>query len=461
MNVNRSQQRTLDPTRRRAPQRVRTSFFPALLRVTIVTTALLRCLVGSLIRYTVARVRVADLDLNKVGESLARTFENLGGAYLKIGQILSTRRDILAEELVMPLQRLQDSVPPFPAEEALSIVECALGQPADTLFSSFDPTPIGSASIAQVHRAVLRDSLTEVAVKIRRPGIDRTVRIDSRVFMTLLRGVSLLPYIRGVPLLQAGSQIMDAIQAQTDFCAEAERHRQFFTLFEEGKPVRVPRLVDSYCAGDVLVMEYFDQLVKITALELDPKVHRTAVVAGLRGLYTMLFVSGLVHCDLHPGNILVGRNGEVVLLDFGFSTVMLRSERVAFARFFLSIAFADGATAARIVLETALRVPPNLNRTDFDRDIGELVRRASGSTAGEFLVASFVTSLFEIQRRHAVYGSPDFTMAILSLMVYEGIIRHRCSDLDFQREAIPALMLSLKVNIPDSDPRKEKQCLSQ
>jgi len=374
---------------------------------------------------------------------------------------MSTRRDILPEELVTPLQRLQDSVPPFPAEEALSIVECALGQPVDTLFSSFDPTPIGSASIAQVHRAVLRDSLTEVAVKIRRPGIDRTIRIDSRVFMAVLRGVSLLPYIRGVPLLEAGSQIMGAIQAQTDFCAEAERHRQFFALFEDGTPVRVPRLVDSYCAGEVLVMEYFAQFVKITALEMDPNVHRRAVVAGLRGLYMMLFVSGLVHCDLHPGNILVGRNGEVVILDFGFSTVMPRSERVAFARFFLSIAFADGATAARIVLETALRVPPNLNRTDFERAIGELVRRASGSTAGEFFVASFVTSLFAIQRRHAVYGSPDFTMAILSLMVYEGIIRHRCSDLDFQREAMPALMLSLKVNIPDSDPRKEKQCQSQ
>jgi ubiquinone biosynthesis protein len=409
-----------------------------------VARTLFRSMTTLLIRTATARVQGRQDTLIEVGECMASTFELLGGAYLKIGQILSTRTDILCERLVAPLQRLQDSLPQLPAETIRGVVERSLGIPVATLFRSFDPVPIGSASIAQVHRAVLRDCGTEVAVKVRRPGTDRLITVDSHLFLALTRAISSLPPFRGIPVNEAAYDVMEAIRAQVSFRTEAERHRLFFGLFEGGVPICVPRLMDRYCTDEVLVMEYLPNLIRITAAGLNDKIHRDAVIAGLNGLYKMLFVAGLVHGDLHPGNILVGADGRVVVLDFGFSTVMSPLERRGFAEFFLSIALGDGETAARILLQTALRVPVDLRQIEFEGDIDQLVRQSSGLTAGNFLIASFVNSLFTIQKKHRIYGSPRFTMAILSLAVYEGIIRNRCADLDFQREAMPTLLLALQ-----------------
>jgi ubiquinone biosynthesis protein len=414
-----------------------------LLRIFSVAATVLCVLGPYLVRSATVHLRGERLESSYHGQQLARLFEILGGGCLKLGQILSTRTDLLPRDFALPLQRLQDSLAPFSAERARSLVEHALHVSTTELFSEFDPLPIGSATVAQVHRAVLRDSSTTVAVKIRRPGVDRLIRTDSLIVMALVRMVSILPPLRAIPLVEATKQIMRAVEAQTDFELEAEHHRQIFALFESGTPVRVPRLLDQYCTNDLLVMEYFPHVVRITAPELDEKVHRSAVTAGLQALYRMLFVAGVVHCDLHPGNILVNRDGTVLLLDFGFATIMPSAERSAFAEFFLCIAFNNGSAATKIVLDTALRVPPDLNRAAFQQEIGELLGAFSGRIANDFLIAAFVTSLFNIQRRHRVYGSPGFTMAILSLMVYEGIIRDRCADLDFQKEAIPTLLASL------------------
>src|SRR6185369_8128607 len=364
------------------------------------------------------------------------------GGFVKIGQLLSTRPE-LPEELTIPLRRLQDSLAPCPTNAVQSVIESSLRLSLETVFSSIDPVPIGSASIAQVHRATLRKNGADVAVKVRRPGVDETIRIDARVLTNLVRFVSWFPPFRGIPLQETTREVVATVEGQASFWLEADRHRQFCELFKSGIPVRVPQLFDEYCTDEILVMEYVPDLVRITDPALDEETHRNAVIAGLRGLYRMLFLEGLVHCDLHPGNILVGREGMVVVVDFGFSARMRPSERAAFARLFLSIALGDGATAAKIVRETALRSPDDLDSASFEGEIAQLIKASSGQRASDFLVSSFVSSLFKIQRKYNIYGSPSFAMAIFSLTVYEGVIRHRCADLDFQREAVPILLAAI------------------
>ena len=414
-----------------------------LVRTGAIAVILSRALFLFVLTSIVARLSRKQRVATQFGEALATAFETLGGGFVKIGQLLSTRPE-LPEELTLPLRRLQDSLAPFSIESARSVIQHSLRLSLEHVFSSIDPVPIGSASIAQVHRATLRKSGAEVAVKIRRPGIDDTIRIDARVFTNLARFVSWFPPFRGIPLQEATREVVTTVEGQASFWLEADRHRQFSELFKTGSPVRVPQLFDEYCTDEMLVMEYMPDLVRITDPTLDEETHRNAVIAGLRGLYRMLFLEGLVHCDLHPGNILVGRDGMVVVVDFGFSARMRPSERAAFARLFLSIALGDGATAAKIVRETAFRSPDNLDGASFEREIVQLIKASAGQRASEFLVSSFVSSLFKIQRKHNIYGSPSFTMAIFSLTVYEGVIRHRCADLDFQREAVPILLAAIQ-----------------
>lgn len=378
-----------------------------------------------------------------IGEAVANAFETLGGGFVKIGQLLSTRPE-LPDALTIPLRRLQDSLAPVPVAAIQSVIERSLQVELDSVFSSFDLTPIGSASIAQVHRATLRANGAEVAIKVRRPGVAETIRIDARVITSLARFASWLPPFRGIPIQESTREVVATVEGQASFWLEADRHRQFSELFRNGDPVRVPQLFDEYCTDEILVMEYLPGLVRITDPELDEDTHRVAVILGLRGLYRMLFLEGLVHCDLHPGNILVGPDGTVVIVDFGFSARMRPSERASFARLFLSIAMGDGATAARIVRETALSSPANLDNASYEREIAQLIKASAGQRASDFLISAFVTSLFKVQRKHKIYGSSSFTMAIFSLTVYEGVIRHRCADLDFQREAVPILLAAIQ-----------------
>ncbi|MCI0590245.1 MAG: AarF/UbiB family protein [Gammaproteobacteria bacterium] len=368
----------------------------------------------------------------------------MGGAYLKIGQILSTRYDLFPAELLGPLRRLQDHVRPFSRRECLRILQTAIAHPLEDIFSSFDPIPIASASIAQVHRAILRVSGSLVAVKVRRPDIERAIASDTRILKRLARIFSHCPRFDRIPLFEALDEICASLAAQADFAREAENHRHFCALLDGNEGIRIPRLIDELCSRDVLVMEFLPDLTKLTDSKLEHEPHRRAVITGLRALYRMIFSAGLIHCDLHPGNILVSREGNVVILDFGFVATMGPIERSAFAEFFLSIAVGDGATAARLVRDTALHVQRDLDVYAFEQEICKLINEASGRPAGEFLVAKFVAALFGIQRRHGICGSPSFTMAILSLMVYEGIIRPRWPGLDFQREAIPYVLSALE-----------------
>ncbi len=379
-----------------------------------------------------------------LGECLASVFESLGGGYLKIGQILATRADLLPPDLLTPLRRLHDQARSFPAAEARRLLEASIGQPVERIFSTFDPVPVSSASIAQVHRAVLRESGREVAIKIKRPGIETALDSDARLFTAAARLLSIWPAFNRLPLIEASAEVSRALRAQTDFRQEAENHRRFQILFADEEAVRIPQLLDDLCGRDVLVMEYLPGLVRLSDPALAPEVARRATLAGLRALYRMIFSAGLVHGDLHPANVLVSREGPLVILDFGFAARMAGPDRVAFAEFFLSIASGDGPTGAANVLRTARGVPPNLDSEAFTQEVAALIAEAAGRTAEEFLVARFVGRLFAIQRRHQVRGTPSFTMAILSLMVFEGIVRARYPDLDFQREVVPYVLAALE-----------------
>lgn len=372
-----------------------------------------------------------------VGRTLSELFEALGPTYIKLGQILSTRRDILSETLTQELARLQDQLPPVPSSVLPELFGRELGAKVEEVFSELDPSPVASASIASVYRARLRDGRL-VAVKVLRPGVGACVRADLRLLRGLSSLLGRLPPLRRVPLRSAVEEFGTCLERQLDFRLEAEANRRVRAALACEPGVSAPALVEELCSPSILTMKFIEGLRGTRAA--GDGTEREALEAALRALYRMIFVEGFIHCDLHRGNLHFLPGGRAVLIDFGFMAALRRDERLKFAEFFFAMATNDGARCARIIRETAVHAPPGLDYESFAAEIGALVNSISGAMAGRFQVAGFVLELFNVQRRYGIAGTTAFVMAIISLLVFEGLAKEVYPDLNFQREALPYIL---------------------
>lgn len=375
-----------------------------------------------------------------VGRTLVEVFEALGPTYLKLGQLLSTRPDLLSEPLLRQLETLRDRVSPAPFDSIPARFRNELGITIEEAFAEFDPSPIASASIAMVYRARLKDGRV-VAVKVRRPGITKRIEID----LALLRlGTSLLqriPALRLVPLRPAIDEFGRSLQRQVDFRLEAAAHRRMRAALACEPDIFMPELVEELCSASILTMDFIPELPSNSGNDHAPT--QAALLTSLRALYRMIFVEGFIHCDMHRGNLHFLSNGQVVLIDFGFMAELEHTHRLKFAEFFYAMTTNDGRRCAQVILDTASSSPAALVYQAFEAEVIDLISRVSGATAQQYQVGKFVFSLFDLQRRYGLYGTPAFTMAIMSLLVFEGIAKKSYPDLDFQREARVFIMRAL------------------
>jgi ubiquinone biosynthesis protein len=375
-----------------------------------------------------------------LAKSLVSLCGRCGGAFPKAGQLLSTRVDLFSNEVCLGLAALQDDMEPLSESQILGALE---SEYLTSPFVFFDTKAIASATIAQVHHGVRIDDEREVAIKIMRPGVRRELEEDCAIALFIGKHMPRFPKLRSVPVIEAIAETTEILLAQTDFLREAANLKRLAALFCDNNSVIVPALHAELSSGRIVCMDYISGMKKLTDKSLSNQKAEEAIKVGLRALYKMIFIGGLVHCDLHPGNIMVAPDDRVVILDAGFMVELDESTRLSFAQFFLAIALVDGYAAARIVRETATRLPKGFNEAVFDRDITELIERVGGLRARDFQVGGFVGDLFAIQRKHGVYGTPRFTLIILSLLVYEGVAKQRFPDLDFQKEAVPFVVAAL------------------
>jgi ubiquinone biosynthesis protein len=387
-------------------------------------------------------VRVAYLCLRRrrdqyaqlLGESLATLCEALGPAFIKAGQILSARPDLLPAGVGAPLRRLQNQIAPFDGARTPKIIEAAFERPLHELFDSFDLEPIASASIAQVHRARLKDG-REVAVKVRRPGVSRVVNNDMRILGFVAKALSTLPGMSAVPLPELVDEFVGPIKQQLDFHLEAANNRRFREEFALTEHIRLPALVEDLCAENVLTMEYLDHLQRTDSNSLSASERKTAALAGLRALYKMIFIDGFVHADMHPGNVYVREWGEFVILDTGLVAILDAANRRDFVDFFFGLINNEGRECARIIYDNASYRAKTCDRKAFEAEMVTLIARHSALKCHEFEVAQFVYELMEAQRRFKIRGSTKFMMTILSMVVYDGICKQLYPLCDFQNEA--------------------------
>jgi len=367
-------------------------------------------------------------------ESVLSLFRRLGATFIKVGQIMSTRPDLLPPHVIAALSRLQDDVGPFPYSQVERTIHEDFGQPISTLFREFSPAPIASASVAQVHRARLPDGHL-VAVKVRRPDIEELCAFDLSVMSFYARLLELLPSLRTLAPLESVEQFGRAIAMQLDFTIEAENNRRFTRNFNTEPQVIVPQLFDPLCSRRVLTMDFIEGKKILDTGGSQPE-RRALGELGFRIMLKMIFADGFVHADLHPGNLLVTQDGQVALLDLGLVAEMDDTHRLAFARYFAAWARGDGHTMAEIMV-THSPSPYVRDRAGFEQAIQGFVDRLHGKRLGEVEVAKVVYEMLQILRRYRVRVNATFTMVNIAIAVTEGIGKQLDPSLDLMNEAMP------------------------
>lgn len=388
------------------------------------------------------RLRGADATPRAAGVALVRLCTRLGATFIKVGQIASTRADLLPRPLVEELAALQDRVPAFPYPTVRRLVECELARPLAEVFASFDEVPVAAASVAQVHRAVLRDGEV-VAVKVRRPDIMDKVRLDRAILLALARvGERLVPSLRLVSLRSAMGIFCEAVEEQLHFTNEAANNARFQADFAADPEVDFPRLHPELCTDGVLVMEFIAG-VKETELDRHPIDVRRVVTAGMRCVCRMIFSHGFVHADLHAGNLRFFPPARVVLLDLGLVGRLSDQDRLGVAALLFAFASGDGRTVARLFHDGApYRATPDYGA--YEREVVAAVESLHQRGMGSVQITVEIGRLFDILRRHHIHARTHMTMVNLALMAAEGLGKRLAPELSLTDEALPYLAEALR-----------------
>jgi ubiquinone biosynthesis protein len=367
---------------------------------------------------------------------LVAVVQELGPVFVKVGQILGTRRDVLPAALCDELRRLHADVAPMAPAAARSAFADLYD---DAVFRELGEAPVASGSIACVFRGVLDDG-REVAVKLRRPGIEQVIARDLALFMRTMRAAGRLRAFRGIPLECLAADVAAAVRGQVDFAAEAAALVHLRETLAAVPRVWIPAVEQELCRDGAIVMEHIPELDRRTIERLPPSAAHRFARSALTAVYEMLFVEGFVHCDLHPGNLYVTSSGQVVILDAGFTVQLSDRLRRLFADFFLNMSLGRGRRCAAIVVKSASAVAPDADLDAFSSGLADLVERNARIAACDFSLIAFAAEMFDLQRRFGLMAATELVFPLLSLLVVEGTVRALDPELDFQDVARPVLM---------------------
>ncbi|MFE3450339.1 ABC1 kinase family protein [Nonomuraea sp. NPDC059194] len=377
----------------------------------------------------------------RLSREIAGVIEQLGGAFLKAGQLLATRVDLVGADLAAALGRLHDDVKPMTARQALLTVTSAFDRVPVAIEAAVRTPPVASGSIACVYR--VRHDGADVAVKVRRPDVARRFAADIAIVAFLTRAAARLPMLRRVPLVEIVDQVGMSLAAQMDFSREVEHLRRLRTDLADLPDIVVPAVLEEWSSGGVIAMEYVHGLDRASADQLPAETKEAGLSRLVRAVYHMLFVDGFIHVDLHQGNVYFRADGTVVILDAGFMFQLSDMARTRFTQFFAGMIRGDGEFCADILLSTVRHIEKDADVSAFKRDVTDLVARSTGAVAKDFELAAFSVELFDLQRRNRLFAEPEFVFPLLCLLSLEGAVRRLHPLMDFQLEAAPHVMHGL------------------
>jgi len=373
-------------------------------------------------------------------QRLREALEALGPIFVKFGQVLSTRRDLLPLDIADELAKLQDRVPPFPSEAAIAEIERALGKPVSQLFSSFEENPVASASIAQVHLARLHDG-REVAVKVLRPGVEAAIARDLELLETAAALVERRSAEgRRLKPREVVAEFARHLEEELDLMREAGNASQLRRNFEASPLLVVPEVHWDLCAQRVMVMErmHGTPISQVQALREKGVDIPALARAGVEIFFTQVFRDGFFHADMHPGNILVTDDGRYVALDFGIMGTLTDVDKSYLARNFLAFFNRDYRRVAQAHLDAGW-VPAGTRIDEFEAAIRAVCEPIFARPLKEIYFGKLLLRLFQTSRRFNVEVQPQLVMLQKTLLNIEGLGRELDPDLDLWKTAKPFL----------------------
>jgi len=374
------------------------------------------------------------------GERLSLALLALGPAFIKLGQVLSVRVDLIGEEMAADLSMLQDRLPPFTAVEALATIEAAFDLPVEDIFETFDPEPVAAASIAQVHRAKTPDG-AEVAVKILRPGVEEAFQRD----LDLMRWLAELmetnrPSLKRLKPVEVVDTLAESVAIELDLRLEAAAADELRRNFEDDPKFIVPAVDWSRTARRVLTTDWIDGVQLHDRRALEEKGHDLeAVVANLaRAFFLQVFRDGFFHADLHPGNLFIAEDGAVIAVDFGIMGRIDKKTRQYLAEMLLGFLTGDYQRVADAHFRAGY-VPANQSMDAFAQAARSIAEPILGLPLSQISLARLLAQLFQITERFQMDTQPQLLLLQKTMLVAEGVSRELHPEVNMWELARPMI----------------------
>ena len=379
-----------------------------------------------------------EIDPKSVGERIRQVIEELGPTYVKIGQMASTRADVIPADILHELEKLQDNVPPFSFEAVSRIIEEELGSPLGEIYSSFDEKALAAASIGQVHCAHLHTG-EKVAVKVQRPQIKAMIETDLEILMDLATlAEHRMERMERLQLRDVVEEFAKSLRNELDYTVEARNSEKIAKQFKSDPTIYIPTIHWDYSTQTVLTMEFVEgqKLNQFEGFDEEGYDRKALAEHLVKALFHQVLIEGFFHADPHPGNILLLEGGVIAFIDFGMVGRLTLDMKNNFASVVIAMMRQNTESMIKAVLRIGI-VPDDVKLSLLTNDVDELRENYVDVPMSRISLGEAISDLFEVAFRHRIRIPSDFTLLAKCLLTLEGIVEKLDPQLSIMDMAEP------------------------
>lgn len=379
-----------------------------------------------------------EMNSKTIGERIRRILEELGPTFIKMGQIASTRPDLIPADILKELEKLQDHVPPFPFEEVEQIIKQELGSTIDTLFKVFREAPLAAASIGQVHFAILKSN-ERVAVKIQRPNISKVIQTDLEILQDLVQlATPRLEWASRYQLPEIVEEFSKSLQAELNYTIEARNTERVSKQFEKDAKIHIPKIFWDLSTQKILTLEFVEGIKLNDMMKLDELGYNRKILAErfVHSIFQQILIEGFFHGDPHPGNLLAEPGEVIVFLDFGMVGHLTIEMKTQIASLIIAMMRKNTDGVIKAITKMGL-IPDDINIQKLTRDVDELKEKYLDVPLSQVSLGESINDLFSIAFKHHIQIPADLTLLGKTLLTMEGTVEMLDPELSIMDIAEP------------------------